>query len=240
MLRLVSVPCPRRQCRVGSAGVGRFGAVTSGPDAVQWVVVIAAKRLDAAKSRLASATGDYRAELALGMLLDTISAARAAVGVVAVMVVTDDEQIAGEVTSAGAAAVADRGDSLNAAFRQGITTAVQQHPGAGVVLLAGDLPALRPAELGLALQSAKGGAAIAVADHEGSGTTMLAARTPATLRPSFGADSFARHRAGGAVGVSGGLEGLRQDVDTPADLETALELGVGPATASASDRVCRH
>ena len=208
------------------------------PDAVEWIVVIAAKRLDAAKSRLAGPTGNHRAELAIGMLLDTVSAARAALGVTAVLVVTDDERIGGAVSSIGARAVADiSGEGLNAAFHHGIAAATLQYPGVGVALLAGDLPALRPDELESALQAADDAEVVAVADHVGTGTTMLAARTLASLHPAFGVDSFARHVAAGAVAVTGELQGLRCDVDEAADLRVAVEIGVGPATAALSDLV---
>ena len=66
---------------------------TSMPDDVSWVVVIPAKPLATAKSRLADAAGNRRPELALAMLLDTIEAALLAEPVVAVLVVTDDDAI---------------------------------------------------------------------------------------------------------------------------------------------------
>jgi 2-phospho-L-lactate guanylyltransferase len=210
----------------------------SGPDAVEWVVVVAAKRLDAAKSRLADATLDHRADLALGMLLDTVSAARSALSVRAVLVVTEDERIAGAVSSIGATAVTDQtGDGLNGAFQEGIAAALQRHPDAGVALLAGDLPAVRSAEIESVLRAAADAEVIVVADHLGTGTTTLASRTPTSLRPAFGAGSFARHLAAGAVSVTGALPGLRHDVDTAADLAQAVDLGLGPATATAYDSV---
>jgi 2-phospho-L-lactate guanylyltransferase len=94
---------------------------------------------------------------------------------------------------------------------------------------------LRPAELEevLRLPDAATGV-VAVADREGSGTTLLAARTPTALRPAFGVGSFARHRELGAVGVElTSLAGLRCDVDNAIDLQEAIRLGVGPATAVA-------
>jgi 2-phospho-L-lactate guanylyltransferase len=202
------------------------------PDAAEWVVVVAAKRLGAAKSRLTGVTGDQRSELALGMLLDTVAAAQSALGVIAVFVVTDDERIGAAVSAIGASSIADApARGLNAALAHGVAAATLQYPGAGVALLAGDLPALRPGDLETALRVADD-ADVVVADHGGTGTTMLAARTPTSLRPSFGDDSFARHVAAGAVAVSGALHGLRRDVDEPADLAAAIELGVGPATAA--------
>jgi 2-phospho-L-lactate guanylyltransferase len=74
-----------------------------------------------------------------------------------------------------------------------------------------------------------------VPDHDASGTTLLAASAGLALAPSYGVGSQASHAGSGAVELPAG-PGLRLDVDTPADLEAALRLGVGPATAA----VVRH
>jgi len=73
----------------------------------------------------------------------------------------------------------------------------------------------------------------AVPDADGTGTVLLAARTPARLDPAFGPVSFAEHLRRGAVPLPLDLPRLRRDVDTPADLDAALALGVGARTASA-------
>ena len=73
----------------------------------------------------------------------------------------------------------------------------------------------------------------AVPDTEGTGTVLLAARTPAGLDPAFGAGSFAEHVRRGALPLDLDLPRLRRDVDTPADLEAALALGLGHRTAAA-------
>ena len=96
--------------------------------------------------------------------------------------------------------------------------------------LSSDLPALRPGELTAALQAAAAVPRAFVADAEGSGTTLLAARD-GDLAPRFGRGSAAAHAAGGAVGLAGDWPGLRQDVDTAADLHAACWIGVGPRTA---------
>lgn len=206
------------------------------PDAASWTVVVPAKRLGAAKSRLARLAGARRPELALAMLVDTISAAGAATGVRAVLVVTDDDDVATAARTHGAHVLADRpAAGLNAAFSLGIHSLTAQAPGGGAVLLAGDLPALRPAQLETVLDLvARTHGMVAVADRAGTGTTLLAARTATTLHPAFGPDSFARHRGLGAIGVGlTGLDGLRCDVDDTDDLREAVRLGVGPATTRA-------
>jgi 2-phospho-L-lactate guanylyltransferase len=211
------------------------------PDDLNWVVVIPAKPLATAKSRLADVAGTRRPELALAMLVDTVTAAAATPGVRSVLVVTDDERIAAAVSAVGAAVTPDEPRAgLNAAFEHGIAAALSAHPGCGVALLAGDLPALRAAELRGVLHRAwtspPAAGVIAVADRDGDGTTLLAARTPTQLHPAYGPGSFARHLTLGAldatVADSAGLTGLRCDVDDAAGLRAAVETGVGPATAA--------
>jgi len=205
------------------------------PDDVFWVVVIPAKPLATAKSRLSDAAGGLRPQLAVAMLLDTVEAALRARGVVAVLVVTDDETIAAATSELGAVVVPDEpGEGLNGAFRHGIEAATARHPGAGVALLMGDLPAMRTIELEAALfVSASTPGVTAVADRDGVGTTMLASVAPPQLEPSFGTESFARHRALGARALEhGALDGLRCDVDDVEGLTASLLLGLGTRTAA--------
>lgn len=205
------------------------------PDDVCWVVVIPAKPLATAKSRLSDAAGNRRPKLALAMLLDTIEATLAATRVLAVLVVTDDDTISAAASELGAIAIADApNEGLNAAFRHGIETATAQYPSAGVALLAGDLPAMRASELEAALTVvASSPGMMVVADREGTGTTMLASRSAQRLRPAFGVGSLARHVALGAIALDDELRGLRSDVDDAAGLDAALRLGVGKRTAGA-------
>jgi 2-phospho-L-lactate guanylyltransferase len=50
------------------------------------------------------------------------------------------------------------------------------------------------------------------------------------LDPLFGIGSAAAHERSGARPLTGDWPGLRQDVDTPADLTTVLALGAGRHT----------
>ena len=72
-----------------------------------------------------------------------------------------------------------------------------------------------------------------VADAAGEGTTLVAALSPADFTPSFGPGSREAHLADGAHEVvEVDVPTLRRDVDTPADLREAIELGVGSRTVS--------
>jgi 2-phospho-L-lactate/phosphoenolpyruvate guanylyltransferase len=96
-------------------------------------------------------------------------------------------------------------------------------------VLTGDLPALRPAELGAALAVAGPGRSF-VADAAGTGTVLLTADVGMALDPRFGVGSAAAHAASLARPVTGTWPGLRQDVDTAGDLRTVLALGAGEHT----------
>jgi 2-phospho-L-lactate guanylyltransferase len=196
------------------------------------MVVVPAKRLALAKSRLGPLTGslggDAHDRLVLALLADTVGAALASPAVAGVLVVTDDEAAAAVVTALGARTVPDEpGAGLNPALAHGARTSGSP----AVAALASDLPALRPEELTAALAAADAAPRCFVADAQGTGTTLLTACGTA-LTPAFGAGSAARHRAGGAVELTGSWPGLARDVDTPGDLHTAAGLGLGRHTAA--------
>ena len=203
----------------------------------QWSIVVPAKRLAVAKTRLRPLTdsvgGDAHGELVLALLADTVAAAAACSAVGAVIVVTDDPIAADVVRGLGAGTVRDEPDrGLNPALAHGARTA----SGPAVAALSSDLPSLRPAELEAALRAAEGAAPRCfVPDAQGTGTTLLTA-LGTELDPRFGADSARAHREAGAVALSGDWAGLVRDVDTHADLHAALDLGVGPRTARLARR----
>jgi len=195
-----------------------------------WTAVIPVKRLSAAKSRLRGAVPDaWHEDLALAMVRDTVLAVLSCPQVADLLVITDDPAAADAVTALGARAVPDGPNAgLNAAMRYGADLV------AGLsrrrVVLAGDLPALRPAEIGSALRRAA--ARSFVPDAEGSGTVLLAAPRGVALDPHFGVGSAAAHAASGARPIIGDWPGLRQDVDTAEDLRTVLALGPGEHTCA--------
>lgn len=193
----------------------------------RWTIIVPVKRLSIGKSRLRGrGIGD---DLVLAIALDTISAVLAAEPVDRVIVVTSDPTMTEHASALGAKVVADEPDAgLNAAIRHGEASA---GTGTGRAALTADLPALRPAEVAGALHASAVRPAY-VADHLGTGTTMVTAPPGVPLDPHFGAGSAAAHAASGALGLAGRWPGLRLDVDTPADLEAARTLGLGPRTRS--------
>jgi 2-phospho-L-lactate guanylyltransferase len=215
---------------------------------VSWSVVVPAKRLSVAKTRLRPASAglpdapdEGHARLVLALLADTVAAAVDCARVADVVVVTDEEVAAEVVRGLGARIVADEPDrGLNPALEHG---AASTRTGA-VAALSSDLPALRPGELAAALAAAERAAEAAeaaeaadraprcfVPDAHGTGTTLLTAYG-VPLRPRFGAGSAAAHAADGARRLSGDWPGLARDVDTADDLRAAVLLGVGRSTAA--------
>ena len=198
----------------------------------QWSIVVPAKRLAVAKTRLRPLTdafgGPAHDELVLALLADTVAAAVACTAVAEVLVVTDDPAAAAAVRPLGARTLADEPDGgLNPALEHG----ARQVAGEAVAALSSDLPALRPGELGAALAAAAVAPRCFVPDVHGTGTTLLTAVGTALL-PRFGPGSAQAHRDDGAVPLTGDWPGLVRDVDTPGNLRDALVLGAGPRTTA--------
>jgi 2-phospho-L-lactate guanylyltransferase len=207
------------------------GYRADGPADVE--VIIAVKRLGAAKTRLAPVlSADARENVVLAMLVDTINAASAVPSVHAITVVTPDEVAAATARELGAHVLADptpdgHHDPLNNAL-----AAAARAVGAtasNIVVLQGDLPALQPAELVEAIAAARRHSRSFVGDRHSTGTSALFAFGVAP-HPLFGANSARRHADSGATELTDPWPGLRCDIDTAEDLSIAMRLGVGPAT----------
>jgi 2-phospho-L-lactate guanylyltransferase len=206
------------------------------PLLTRFAVIVPVKPTARAKSRLAPLGDHARAALVAALARDTVTAALACTEVGAVLVVTDDHVLAKGLREIGAHVVPDGvADDLNESLVQAASEAKRRWPELAVAAICADLPALDPAELGQALQSASQHRAAFVADSAGEGTTMLAAVSREDFTPCFGPGSRDAHLARGAHDiVEVDVPTLRRDVDTPADLVEALRLGVGDSTASAA------
>lgn len=206
-------------------------------------VIIAVKRLTAAKTRLAPALSALaRERLVLAMLLDTIAAAQQVDTIRGVTIVTPDAAAADAVRGAGAVVVDDltppgHPDPLNNAVRH--AEAVVRRDTPEVMVLQGDLPAVRPAELAAAIAEASRHERSFVADRHGTGTAALFA-FGVPLDPMLGSNSAVLHRESGASELTGSWPGLRCDIDTADDLAEARRIGVGAATAAAISSPDEH
>src|ERR1700733_7393336 len=199
---------------------------------LRWSLVIPVKVLALAKSRLTGLPGGRRAELALAMAADAVTAASACPAVDSVIVGTAGAELSG----LGALVLPDEpGDGLNPALAFGAAYSDERWPGRGRAGMAADLPALGAAELARALGEAAQARQAFVADAEGTGTTLYTAGPGVAFSPRFGPGSREAHRSAGAVElVLPGIDGLRRDVDTIADLRDAARIGLGPHTSAAA------
>jgi 2-phospho-L-lactate/phosphoenolpyruvate guanylyltransferase len=201
-----------------------------------WSLVIPVKVLAQAKTRLTGLVAERRSRLVLAMAADTVAAALQAESVATVLVVTDDAEVREATGELGAIVLADvPGGGLNEALGYGAACADERWPGRGRCGLAGDLPAMRSAELAAVLRVAAGLGAAFVPDADGTGTALYAAAPGSPFLPRFGPSSRRQHLDGGATEISAdetgaGLAGLRRDVDTVDDLRAAAAIGLGPRT----------
>lgn len=199
--------------------------VVSAP--LPWQIVLPVKHAGDAKTRLVPPPGASRIELAQAMAADTLRTVCRTLAPGWVVVVTSDAVARDLALGIGARVLPDPGAGLDAAVRAGLSAC---HADGPVAVLLGDLPALRPQDLALALAAGARHTRAVVPDHDGTGTVLLTS-TGNALEPAFGVGSAARH-ARTATRLDLDLPRLRQDVDHAADLDRAEALGVGPATAA--------
>lgn len=215
------------------SGIRADGAANGAGDVA---LIIAVKRLAAAKTRLAPVfSARTRESVVLAMLTDTLTAAGRVRSLGSITVITPDDAAAAAATQLGADVLADptpegHPDPLNNAIATAERAVGSSF--ANIVALQGDLPALQTQELNEAIAAARQHRRSFVADRLATGTAALFA-FGSPLDPRFGSDSSARHRSSGAIELTGAWPGLRCDVDTPTDLAAARRLGVGAATARA-------
>jgi 2-phospho-L-lactate guanylyltransferase len=199
-------------------------------------LIVAVKRLTAAKTRLAPIfSASTRERVVLAMLVDTLTAASRVSSVRRITVVTPDEVAAAAASELGAEVLTDpTPDGHLNPLNNAIAAAerVVSQSVSNIVVLQGDLPALQTQELAEAIAAGRRYERSFVADRLGTGTAALCA-FGTTLDPRFGPDSSAQHRHSGAIELTGAWPGLRCDIDTPDDLAVARRLGMGPETTRA-------
>lgn len=193
-------------------------------------MIVPVKLIQLAKSRLRGFTPAARQRLAWAFALDTVLAAASSQAVDRVVVVTNDPDAA-RFEEVGAEVIGDQPDAgLNPALSHAVRV-VRRDAAVSVAALSADLPCLRHEDLTRVLALAPAPRWF-VPDWQRSGTTLLAAAGAARWQPAFGESSRLRHLELGMVEVGlEGMERLRCDVDTLADLRAARLLGVGAHTS---------
>lgn len=135
-----------------------------------------------------------------------------------------------QATHVGQVIVLDTPGGLVEAIAEGGQLAATRAPGAPIVVVPADLPALTGEALDPLLERARPYPSAWVRDHRGTGTTLLTARDPRDIPARYGPQSATAH-ASVATELRNADLRARLDVDTLADLHRAVDLGVGPATA---------
>ena len=211
-----------------------------------WAIV-PLRGLEDAKTRLgAELDAEERLELVVAMASRTLAAARDAVRLRGIVLVTADPAAARLAEAFGATTLVQRLPGLNAAIREARSLAVEAGATA-ILVLPIDLPAIDARAIddivdqAATAVTASGPAGrpvvAAVPDHHGSGTNALLVAPPDAIEPAFGELSFTAHRqAAAAAGARWMALGgpLGTDVDTGADLIAAETAGLRAGSRSAT------
>lgn len=193
--------------------------------------VVPVKSLAHAKTRL-DLPPALRQALALAFVTDTVAALSACPTVAGVLVVTPDPVVGGRLGRLPVRLATEEGPGgLDRAVRTGVRAAREWRPDARVVVVPGDLPCLRPDDVGRVLDEAVTARGAFVPDRSGTGTTMLVQPPGLAITARYGPDSAARHRRLGLRRLVDAPVRARHDVDTLDDLRGATLLGVGEETA---------
>lgn len=184
--------------------------------------VIPVKQLGEAKTRLTGALpAEERAELALALLANVLTAVQGAVGVTRMLVVTPDADVARLARGRGAEVVHQEQPGLNLAIQLG--HAAVNDPEDVVLALLGDLPFLTSGDLDQLLRLVEPGVLVLAPDRHRRGTNALAVQRDEPFEPAFGENSLALHRREAArLGLAVReyrARGTGFDVDTAADLQ---------------------
>jgi 2-phospho-L-lactate/phosphoenolpyruvate guanylyltransferase len=201
--------------------------------------ILPVKRFALAKSRLGASVADgLRGQLARAMVADVLNALARSAAIDRTYVVTCEPSLLQTAREHGALLVPDDDElgqsaAVTLGVRRALADGVER-----VLCIPGDCPALDPGELDALLAGARAGAdgaedadgspqVVIVPDRHGSGTNGLLLCPPDAIAPSFGPDSFERHRRLAlAAGVRARVQrppSLLLDIDTGADLVALRE-----------------
>lgn len=210
------------------------------------VALIPMKGFRNAKQRLTPVLSSAaRAALAEAMFRDVLRQVRVSHGLSATFVVTGDDQVAAIAAAMGAEVIRENGENGETSAVDLARLKLQDAGREAVLILPGDLPLLRAADVERMIAQIVPGAAapfaLLVPSHDRRGTNALLLAPPEIIKLGFGFDSFAFHmnqvRAGGLPMRYLESEHLALDIDEPKDLDRFLAYGLkdGESTRVALD-----
>jgi 2-phospho-L-lactate/phosphoenolpyruvate guanylyltransferase len=190
------------------------------------IILVAAKQLALAKSRLAPAlpSSAERAALAEAMFRDVLNAAVSARRAERVAVVTSDQTLIGIARAAGAMIVDEeypRG--LNVAVRLA-TTELMRTGATAIGTVLSDIPLVSGPDIDAAFAALPAGdrGVVLIPSRDFSGTNMMVRTPPDVITTQFGRLSLVRHREDcrqrGIACAVVRQSGPALDLDVPADL----------------------
>jgi 2-phospho-L-lactate guanylyltransferase len=193
----------------------------------------------ASKSRLAGVLDEReRAELALAMLVDVITACNDSEMLDIVAVVSSDSDVFWVTREHGATPIAEPAtlSGLNDGLTFGVRYRARRVGCDEVVIFPADIPLVRPVDVCSVVNALAGhdDRRVALVRASDNGTNALGLRPPEVIPMRFGHDSASAHAAE-AVAASVecmelDLERLRFDVDAAADVDALAKMAVGAAT----------
>jgi 2-phospho-L-lactate guanylyltransferase len=184
-----------------------------------------------AKQRLSPLLNSMQREaLAEAMFRDVLGAVVSARGLAGIYVVTGDDRVAAIAASFNAAVVREHGESGETDAVNFARATLQQAGCEAVLILPGDMPLVRSADietlLALIPSDARQPFTLLVPSHDRMGTNALLLAPPEILNLRFGYDSFSFHtsevaRLGLPLHVAEN-ERIALDIDEPQDLQRLL------------------
>jgi 2-phospho-L-lactate guanylyltransferase len=187
-----------------------------------------------AKQRLAPLLGsDAREVLAEAMFRDVLRQVRAARGLSGTFVVTGDDRVASIASAAGAEVLREHAEEGETAAVDFARLEMKNAGCEAALILPGDMPLVRAADVEQVLAQVPHGAAspyaLLVPSHDRKGTNALLLAPPDIIKLRFGYDSFNFHMS---QVTAQGLpmrfienERIALDIDEPQDLERFLSYG---------------
>jgi 2-phospho-L-lactate guanylyltransferase len=196
------------------------------------------KALGEAKMRLADVLdARERAELALAMLVDVVSACVESEMFDRVGVVSGDSDVFWQVRELGATPIAEPAtlSGLNDGLTFGVRYLARRVGCDEVVIFPADVPLVRAEDVCTVVNALAGSERRVVMVRAGdNGTNALGLRPPEVIPMRFGVDSASKHRdeaeGAGVEVVELEVPRLAFDVDAAGDVETLASKAVGAAT----------
>jgi len=190
--------------------------------------VIPVKTLLRSKTRLSEVlTSRERETFTLTMLEDVLKAVSYSQSVQQIVVVSSDSRVQGFANDFGVAYLPEKKPGLNQALEQAMSWCIQ-NKAKSVLILAADIPLLRPDDVDQIVNLGSEETCIVIAPSRNGGTNGLFQKPPKVIPPCFGSGSLSRHLTEASKkGIKAkvyDVQNIMMDIDYPEDLEDLLRI----------------